>query len=266
MHGPECLILGAARGYGLAQLRPFLVSLRATGYRGRLCLLMSTDADPATVTALERARVIVEPFDLPTRPAVEVNTARYLKYLEVLLAHPCEQVFLTDTRDVIFQADPFALDLTTSTCFFMEPDTVTLGTCATNSHWLRAAFGKAMAARIGDRPISCSGTTLGTRRGILDYLKAMIGAMAEADPAALTVTGIDQAIHNMLIQDGRLSDFSLSANGRHVLTMGHLPRESVTLRPDGIVANADGTMPAVVHQYNYPRHEDICRAVLDKYR
>lgn len=263
------LILGAAIGYSALQLRPFLVSLQKTGYRGDLCLMVSFgETDPDTLGFLRASGVQVEPFESWRLMPVEINTARYIRCFEILLARRYDAVLLTDTRDVIFQSDPFALALPPDRplAFFLEHDDVTLDTCASNSHWLRAAFGEAKVAALAGRPISCSGTTLGTQAGIMRYLQAMIQTMGQVPPPALKVTGIDQGIHNVLIQEGRLPGFTLHENGHHVLTMGHLPPERAVLRPDGIVANPDGTVPAVVHQYNYPRHESLCRTVLETYR
>lgn len=264
---PRTLILGAAVGYGIPQLRPFLVSLARSGYRGDLCLLCSFgNGDPATLQALRAGGVKVEAFESWRMMPIELNTARYIRYLEVLLTQSCDAVLLTDTRDVIFQRDPFAGDWSAPLQFFLEHDDKTLDSCESNREWIEAAYGREKVRTLAGRPISCSGTTLGTREAILDYISAMIEAMGQVHPDSLKVTGIDQGIHNVLIQEGRFPKARLSPNGQHILTMGHLPRERVVLRPDGLLANPDGSVPAVVHQYNYPRHEDICRAVLARHR
>ena len=44
----QYLILGAATGYNLAAMLPFVVSLKKTGYRGRLCLFV-WDLDKQTI-------------------------------------------------------------------------------------------------------------------------------------------------------------------------------------------------------------------------
>jgi hypothetical protein len=64
----------------------------------------------------------------------------------------------------------------------------------------------------------------------------------------------DQGVHNGLIQAGRLPFAELIPNeyGR-VLTLGKVKEPNLTT--DGVLMNADGTIPAVIHQWD--RHSSL---------
>ncbi len=261
--GRDNLIMGVAIGYDARQLAPFVNSLKATGYRGDLVLIVSrANIDAATIKTLESQGVILESFETWRMMPVCIHFARYLKYLEYLIENPYRRIFLTDTRDVIFQADPFAGVADESLFVFAEDQSVAIGNCADNAKWVREAFGLHKLGEIRDRRISCSGTTMGSHSGIMRYLSTMIEAATRAKPESLRIDGIDQGLHNAIIHDGALKDFRLLENQHHVATLGHVKPDRVSLSSDGKVINADGTMSAVVHQYDYPGFEAIKAAVM----
>ncbi len=260
------LVMGVAIGYDARQLAPFVNSLKMTGYRGDLVLIVSrANIDAATAGILESQGVILEAFETWRMMSVCIHFARYLKYLEYLIENPYGRIFLTDTRDVIFQADPFAAVPDENLFVFAEDKSVAIGNCADNAKWVSESFGIHKLSEIRDRRISCSGTTMGNYNGIMRYLSTMIEAATRAKPESLGIDGIDQGIHNVIIQDATLKNFNLVENQRHVATLGHVKPDRVSLSPDGKVINADGTMSAIIHQYDYPGHEAVKAAVMARY-
>jgi len=264
--GNDNLVMGVAIGYDARQLAPFVNSLKATEYEGDIVLIVSrANIDRATVETLESWGVIVESFETWRLMSVCIHFARYLKYLEYLSENPYRRIFLTDTRDVIFQADPFADTPDGNLFVFAEDSSVALGNCADNANWVKQGFGIHKLADIRGQRISCSGTTMGNYNGIMRYLATMIEAAARAAPESLRIDGIDQGIHNVIIHDGILKDFRLIENQRHVTTLGHVKPDHVSLSDDGRVINADGSMSAVIHQYDYDGFEPIEAAILERY-
>jgi len=265
-NGSDTLVLGAAIGYDARQLAPFVRSLRDTGYAGDIVFLISRGGGGRdTVETLESWGVILESFETWRLMSVCVHFARYLKYLEYLTENPYRRIFLTDTRDVIFQADPFANIPDESLFVFAEDSSVAIGNCADNANWVKQGFGLRKLADIRDKRISCSGTTLGNYNGIMRYLATMIEASSRAAAESLRIDGIDQGIHNVIIHDGTLKNFRLIENQRHVATLGHVKPEQLSLSEDGRVINADGSISAVIHQYDYDGHEAIEAAILKRY-
>jgi hypothetical protein len=64
----------------------------------------------------------------------------------------------------------------------------------------------------------------------------------------------DQAVHNILVHGGRLSSAAVIPNGYgRILTMGKM--SAYRANADGTVQNLDGTIPAVLHQWD--RHQQL---------
>jgi hypothetical protein len=109
-------------------------------------------------------------------------------------------------------------------------------------------FGPEVLARIADRPISCSGTVIGSTGAVAGYLDLMLPLLSPLDP---DLPGYDQGAHNVLLHTGRLPGVRLHANETGpVLTLGHLTLDEVRTDGRGLVYNAAGGVPAVVHQYD----------------
>lgn len=261
------LILGAALGYGPKQLRPFVMSLNETGYEGETVLLVSpSKTGPETIGTLRSWGVTVEPFETWRLMSACMHFARHVKYLEFLMENPgYDYILLADTRDIIFQNDPFCLDQSRSLYFFTESETVKIGNCASNSKWIEAGFGKPKLQSLFHKTISCSGTVMGSHEGIMAYLSAMIALASKADAASLTVEGIDQGFHNVILHDALIADIRLMKNQEHIATLGHLGPDDVSLSNDGAVLNADGTASPIVHQYDYPSHDALYHSIMNRY-
>ena len=99
----------------------------------------------------------------------------------------------------------------------------------------------------------------------MTYLTAMIQATGQLDAQALKMKGMDQGIHNVLIHDKILKNVELMENGKHINTMGHVPKNGVSLSPDGMVVNKDGSISNIIHQYNYSPHEELFEALRKRY-
>lgn len=289
------LTLGFAAGLPPETIEPFILSLRASGYRGRLGLVVALygeeDLDrfraladlvivadsryeappPQRLTRflglMRRTRgvrrVYPAAFTLAALAGREresqarwgnlefalegLQSLRYWHYHNVLqtVARDAEQVFLTDLRDVIFQRDPFDPPVATLEVF-LEDLSVTVGSEPFNRRWLEALYGPEAVANIGNLPVSCSGTVIGNRDEILRYLTEM---WSEIGWRRRPLGSHDQGVHNYLLRAGRLGHPEIVENGHgRVLTMGKMSR--VEEHPAGTVLNDDGTVPAVLHQYD----------------
>ncbi len=77
-----------------------------------------------------------------------------------------------------------------------------------NTNWLTEI--PVMACRkhpVGKTPVLCSGSTMGSREGIFEYLTAMreeFDHWKARDKCRLRIKGDDQSIHNYLYYAGRL--------------------------------------------------------------
>jgi hypothetical protein len=114
---------------------------------------------------------------------------------------------------------------------------------------------------LADRPISCSGVTLGTTDGILRYLDALTSHFTQVPPEALQRVGIDQGIHNVLLHRGSFEGARIVPNRRLVDHLGYVPLDEIRLSDGFIVTDPAGAYCSVVHQYDRWLYlDDVIRA------
>lgn len=186
------------------------------------------------------------------------SEARYLFYRDVLHSSDYTHALFSDTRDVVFQQDPFSTWTSDGLYLSMEPPRYSLASERWNAGWLRALYGESMLGRIGHHSISCSGVTLGDRDSLLRYLDHMLGEMDAMDLTTLyqATSGLDQGMHNMLLRTGRLDPYrAMDSLQSRVATLGGEPLDEIPRDLQGWVCNRDHSVPPVVHQHD--RHESL---------
>lgn len=301
---PSSLVLGCATSLPSTYFEPFARSLRATGYEGRLCLVLGHYGDdearaladladfavgvdaqypPVNRLAVNALRSMRETrrvrraysrtFSLVAAAtsrrkrlarwrALEfqlegLQALRYGHYREIVASAGADvdQVLLTDVRDVFFQRDPFESPIAGLEVYLEDPS-VTIAGESRNSRWIRDLYGRGELDAFGSQVVSCSGTVAGRRDAILSYLGAMVEEiMRHRGPLG----SHDQGVHNHLLRRGLLPSTRIVENGHgRVLTMGGMAE--FVRDAEGCVLNTDGTIPAVLHQYD--RHSDLATKLI----
>ncbi len=260
------LVLGAAVGFDVGQIRVFVESLRASGYAGDVMMLIRWPGVGVGRYLKSRGVEAVRVFQ--TRSFTRsVHARRYAIYLDYLRARRdrYDQVMMADTRDVVFQANPFDGVGGAKCHFFLESAARTIGQDPTNSRWVRGCFTAAEADALAARRISCSGITIGGTAAVIAYLEHMV-ARVRAMPWRIYRAighGYDQAIHNFLVHLDPAIDGVVEENNGHIATMALEPREFYRLDPDASIHAPDGRLFPVCHQYD--RFPDIQKAVAARY-
>ncbi|HWM47947.1 MAG TPA: hypothetical protein VNR11_13670 [Xanthobacteraceae bacterium] len=260
------LVLGAAIGFGVDDVRVFVESLRACGYRGDVLMLVRW---PGLAVSRYLRRHGIE-----SMPLVQIRSfsrsphaRRYTIYADYLRQHlqRYDQVMLSDTRDVVFQAHPFE-GLANPRChFFLESAVRTIGTDETNARWVRGCFGVQDVKALAPRRISCSGITIGGAHAMLAYLDRMTERI-QAIPYRIYREighGYDQALHNYLVHLDERSAGVVHENNGHIATMALEPRARYVLGDDMRIRTSDGHLPAICHQYD--RFPDLRAAMAAHY-
>jgi hypothetical protein len=246
---PDTLILGLAAGYHYGDVRPFLASLGESGFRGACVLFVSpTTRDTGKMTA--HGVTLLPVSRSAGLDRIPLNALRYFLYREYLLSTPRRhrRILLTDVRDVIFQADPLGVDWPRGINCVLEDPRATIGGCPHNSRWVRRHLGEAALGRVADRPVSCSGTVVADHHAMLGYLDAMTRLLVPFTPGE-RMAGYDQGVHNVLVHTGALGNLTLHDNHGPVLTLAATEGEP-EVDAHGLVRNACGRVPAIVHQYD----------------
>ena len=173
----------------------------------------------------------------------------YYRYIMSRSPEP-DFVMITDLRDVVFQRDPFE-DQIAELEVYLEDAAVKVGDEIFNTRWMRDLVGASGVSEMIGSPISCSGTVMGTRTAVLVYLVEM---MTNIIWRRRPMGSRDQAVHNLLIHRGDLPAANVVRNGYgRVLTLGKM--DAFETDAVGRVLNHDGSIPAVLHQWD--RHSAL---------
>lgn len=264
------LVLGAVRDYDFDKVRPFVASLKASGYAGRTVFLC-WNLKAATLKELNAHGVdcvVMEPA--AGHREVGVIVARHFAALQFLLrtkgAH--NRVMLSDVGDVVFQADPFAYGLggprPGPLNVFLEHPSRSLGGCRINARWLAYRFGMRALRTLGAKRISCAGVVHGSQEGVIAYERLMCSHLQPVTLKAPGMLGYDQGVHNWLLWTGRLRGAVVHEHFGHVAHLHHAPElDMARAAATGVVRDDQGRAVPILHQYD--RHEPLKTAMLGRF-
>mmetsp|Transcript_15289 Transcript_15289/g.44202 ORF Transcript_15289/g.44202 Transcript_15289/m.44202 type:complete len:498 (+) Transcript_15289:180-1673(+) len=236
----DATVMAMASGYGLSVYKNYVGSLRKSGFEGHIILGVSAPLDKEVEQYFAEQKVtpkILQFVNCTFEPLVrssnkpgednshekEQNTCAH-PYSDIKLRwsrfpllrdflKACEEctgpVLISDARDVFFQRDPFGVGApeVTGLQVFEEHHT------QTTAHWLvREVVRDCKGMDFGKPPLEstmlCSGTTIGTRDAMLQYLSTMYEEMQawtkDKKCCCNKMNGDDQSIHNFLFYTGKL--------------------------------------------------------------
>ena len=132
------------------------------------------------------------------RYSLDIILERFLLALEIVQAHrnALTHVLLADSRDVIFQRNPFE-QIGSRLVSGLEEKII--GHCPRNSDWIIQVYGTNVHASLSSRRVLCAGITLGPAKKVEEYLVAMCREIWRCLPKVAAIEQYDQAIHNYLI-------------------------------------------------------------------
>ena len=252
------LIMGAAYGYKTELLEPFMKSLRRN-FQGD-CVIITHPLSAEELAFYEKYNVFTFELEQAIPNPKDIQVGRYDIYKAVLEDNflDTDQILICDVRDVMFQDDPFKGSTGVELEFFEEP--CLFKNCTANWPWVGGIYGKEGMSIVENRNVICSGTTMGTRVGIVSYIDIMITEIQRIrDTGRPLYQGEDQPIHNFLIYTGVFNTFVLHKNGRGPITTVH-HQQRLTFDRKGRLLNDDGTPTPVIHQWD---RADACKSVLE---
>jgi len=241
------LVMGVAMGYSVEKIKPFIASLRQH-YDDYIVLVLPKVDEPMEMFLNEYNVYSFIPDETMNISTVAIDRERY--YHDCITANfeDVEAILLADIRDIVFQDHPFKNYPKHDLEFFAEPEI--FKNCKHNSPWIAGVYGDNRVKEIENEYVICSGTTLGTRSGILKYLEIMIAEIERIEASGRKLSGgEDQPVHNHLVYNNVFQNFRINHNGKGlVCTMHH--SKILTFNRKGILLNDDGTPIPIVHQYD----------------
>lgn len=185
---------------------------------------------------------------------LKTNYLRHLVIRDLLSTWNLTQanILLCDSRDVVFQADPFAGEWPALwTC---EEDRL-VEECNFNSFSFRRAGGDAAFQQARHQRIVCAGVVGGRVDRISRYLQHSSKIVEELLPK-IALTDGDQGIHNYLVRLQPELDFAVLPNGsRLAANLGYTRPEDLIIENDLARLRNRTEVPAILHQYD--RHPPL---------
>lgn len=255
------LIIGAFSNYKFELLKPWIYSIKQSGFDGDV-VLIAVDADAETVQQIENEGVIVVNVNNSTNMMIHmlrfVHIYNYLKNNSKY-----RYVITTDVRDVIFQKNP-SLHLQTvfgsrSEGVLVQSEAIRIQDESWNRENILKNFGPYFYEDVKGNEVYNVGVLAGTTEYIKDLCFTLFQlSFNRPDWVA------DQAAFNVLLSFKPWSDVVIRSN----LSDGWALNAHVTNKPDqkaefepylleerpsmcdGMVYNSDGKAFTIVHQYD----------------
>lgn len=234
-------VMAMATGYDLLDYQRFVGSLRKTGFMGNIILVVSPKIEEPEETYLLEKNVIMHKAqyvncshpvneDLLKKgnlgghekelitcvhpyPKLKHRWARFPLLRDLLLecgGQPNPEikcggpVLITDMRDTFFQRNPFGPEAPKVYGLQVFEEHYSIRT----THWLVDWPVKDCKGVQYNEPMLCSGTTIGTRQAMLDYLRIFEGEMnvwmESPKCCCFETNGDDQSMHNYMYYSGML--------------------------------------------------------------
>ena len=178
------------------------------------------------------------------------HVGRFFEYQKAIQARPqAQKILLSDIRDVLFQASPLEGEIQ-GLYVGMENPAIALQDEHYNAEWIEDAYGLSVLERMQAAQISCSGVTYGDRSAMLAYINVMIEEFLRIPYAVMSNRIYDQAMHNKLLFDDRIANVNRSQPFQsNIVTLGLYPEAEILIK-NGKIVNHDGSVIAIVHQYD----------------
>ena len=275
------IIMGAAINYNYNDLHNFVISLRKY-YFGKILFFVSNNVDKKTINFFNEYKVSYLKLNVSSKI---IFKERYKIYLQYLKKNKFIRIMISDTRDVIFQQNPFKNKKFSSICFFSEDKRI--DECAFNSNWIKNLYGEKKFNKIKYKKILCSGITIGKYKNIINYLIQMNREIEITNNSKIakqvkkinflktliaqftrfilrkriysylnhkifkgyTYIGTDQGNHNYLIYSKKIKNFKIYSNeDGYICTLGNANVRNFKVYKG--LYNSLGLKFSVIHQYD----------------
>lgn len=266
------LVLGLAKGYNWYILEPFIRSFVKNFSNADMVLFMD-DYSEFTAYQLEQVirefqggKIIIEPVPevLKVRFPANSRWKVFADYLE-MYGENYEQIFLSDTRDVIFQSDVFKCFENKKKYVGYAEDFGDIGgkVCGGLQEWVEMAYGEEEFHKLADKVSVCPGTVIGTSNEV----KILIQKMWEYMPPDKDFYGLDQVLYAYIIYNKLVpveNEIFINCYDGAILSSEWFHFLHPIEFDGDFLLRGDGKIPAAVHQYD--RWEKVVELVDRIYR
>lgn len=255
------LIIGAYTKYKFDLLKPWIQSIKETGFDGDI-VLIAVDPDNLTVEQIEKEGVKV--IKAKNEKNMMIHMLRFLHIYNYLKLNPdYRYVITTDVRDVIFQKNPseYMQKIFGSRAhgIIAQSEAIKIKDEAWNRDNIIKNFGQYFFIDVMENEVYNVGVLAGTTHLIKDLCFSLYQMSSNRQDWVA-----DQAAYNMLLSYKPWSDVAIKlklkdawALNAHVTNkpdqleeFGPYLLENRPRMDDGVVYNSEGTPFVIVHQYD----------------
>ncbi len=243
----QCIIT-VATGYPANLLKPLVYSLRE---HSDAHLVIVANADSELEQDFADHDVIVYPVDEAHGYRPYPALARLEYYLDVLknLPERIDQLLLVDSRDVVFQADPFAHFPQGDLTFFAENDDTSSWNLRTiNGRWAWAMLPGAMRQSLMGKPIVNGGVIAGTPAGIERMCRAKLKIAMTTHEWTKHTTGLDNISTNLIAHSQMAGSCTVAPN--HGLVANVYRETDMVIDVEKGITMQGGQACSIVHMYD----------------
>ena len=263
------LVMGTASGFDWDTLEPFVTSFVMNVKSAELVLFLK-DVSDFTLDRLKRCgkgALKIEPFEYREINNIGIDRFKNFKRYVDLHGDDYEQIFITDTRDVIFQKDVFESFKGRKNFLGYSTEADDIRGSKTgirlNYKWITDNFGKEEADKLLDKKAICAGgAVIGTPREVKIFLEILLSKNFSNEKLAFDQAAFNYLVWNNLLPIKNLIEIDTDIG--EIFTICFFYNDHpIKVRGDKIL-RGDGGVPAVVHQYTM--HEPMIEFVDKIYR
>ena len=253
------VVIGTALNYSVEHIKNFILSFRKFNKEDDIVLIYNlNDISRIESFAVENNIKLIG-FDPHDKFPGHVVSTRFFKYLDIVNHFKdYKHILLADVRDVFFQSNPFEnLPEEEYLYAFTEDPGITIEKEEHHINMILKLFGQETLEQFTGKKIICSGTILGTKEKMMNWLIGFHNYLIQIQknkPAICYEMLLDQVIANHIyyFQDNG-KEIELKNNGDIVGTIGLCithPEHTGNMVVENDVIYLDGKVPAIIHQYD----------------
>lgn len=177
---------------------------------------------------------------------VHAQCGRYLVYQDFLKANSIYRcVLLSDSRDVVFQSNPFGEVNPNVLNVFEQDRSLLFGGDNVDTNWFAKVYGRDLVNTLSGKQTICSGTIMGSPAIFFKYLDFM-----EQEVLSHKFCPLDQAMHNKIVYcdfPRELLEFHSNLSGL-IFTIAETSESDYQIEGDQLTVN--NKIVSVLHQYD----------------
>lgn len=258
MLNADNLLIAAAIGLPASSLKNFIVSFRKVNPKDRFIMLIdqaTKDASYGHFLDYCAEVIVCDQTKYNTSP---INSRHFFYYDIIRTLPKYKNILVSDTRDIVFQSDPFLHCPNYEHLFAFEEDSnCGLAHEGHNRTWMSTIYGQERIDQLTTTPIVCGGAVMGSSDCVIEMLRLMTEEMSKINPALFQWIVADQPVLNQICYSELSKNLPLSIKkngeilGNLCLSLVHdYAHDAVELNVKTRKVKVNGYTPSMIHQYD----------------